>query len=88
MLFPFPFCLAAAPLDPFEGAQSLPHPTIPPSLHWPGALVIGILGWFAMAAVIGIVVRANAPPDLLRRSSTHEPPQQEDLPEAPAENEE
>ena len=77
----------AGPVDTFDSAQSLPHPTIPPPLHWPGALVIGILGWIAVAAVIGIVVRANAPLELLPRPSTHEPPLQED-PQVSPENEE
>jgi len=68
---------AAAPVDTFDTSQSLPHPSIPPPLHWPGALVIGIIGWIAMAAVIGAVVRTNAPPELLSKPSDCEPPRAE-----------
>lgn len=31
--------------------------------HWPGAIVIAILGVFVSAAVIGPIVRANTPPN-------------------------
>jgi hypothetical protein len=67
------FCADAAPAE-FESGPSLPHPLIPPPLHWPGALLIGIIGWVAMAAVIGVVVRANAPPEALPKPSDREPP--------------
>src|SRR5438874_600204 len=67
------FCVGAAPVDADNG-PSLPHPTISPPLHWPGALVIGIVGWVAMAAVIGVVVRTNAPPEALPKPSDREPP--------------
>jgi hypothetical protein len=79
--------VSAAPVDTFDNAQSLPHPNIPPALHWPGALVIGIVGWFAIAAVIGVVVRTNAPPELLPSPSTQEPPTPQSPKPTPSQNE-
>jgi len=49
-------------------------PPIPTPSTWPGALLIAILGWFGMAAVIGIVVQTNAPLELLPKRSKTEPP--------------
>jgi hypothetical protein len=57
------------------------HPQVPTPSTWPGALLIGIVGWFAMCAVIGIVVQTNAPLELLPRRSHAEPPPEDRRPD-------
>jgi len=68
-------CIAAAPLEGLEtDPASIPHPVILPDQHWPGAVVIAILGWILTCAVIGVVIRTNAPEDTFPTYSRQEPP--------------
>jgi hypothetical protein len=50
------------------------HPQIPFSPTWAGALLIIIAGMFLAAAVIGPIVRAEAPEEVPPAHSHDEPP--------------
>lgn len=63
-----PFLLAGA--SGVAGA----HPEPPLSAVWAGAAVIGILGLFVMAAVIGPIVRMELPEELPPTHAHDEPP--------------
>jgi hypothetical protein len=54
---------AEGPGTPAEHAvDNQPHPTISHNSDWAGIMIIVIVALFVMAAVIGPVVRAFAPP--------------------------
>ena len=50
---------------PHENAQgdkpAYTHPTLPADAAWPGAMLAVVLGMFAAAAGVGIVVKLEAP---------------------------
>ena len=70
------FAQTAAEEAPQEAATKLayPHPVVPADAPWAGAIVVLILGMFAAAAGVGVVVRANAPQEVPVAHSHDEPP--------------
>lgn len=74
-LISFLVCLSA-PLVA-RAAATLPveaHPEPPASAIWAGAVVIGIVGLFVMAAVIGPIVRMELPREVPPAHAHDEPP--------------
>ena len=55
-------------------AENYPHPKVPESSAWPGAMLLTVFFMFLAAAVIGPVVRANTPEEVPPAHSHDEPP--------------
>jgi hypothetical protein len=54
--------------------DDVPHPTKSKDADWAGVVIIIVLGMFLAAAVIGPIVRANAPEEVPPAHSHDEPP--------------
>jgi hypothetical protein len=54
--------------------ENYPHPQVPEASAWPGAMLLTVFFMFLMAAVIGPIVRADAPEEVPPAHSHDEPP--------------